>query len=118
MSMLAWFGVALLGGAGAVARFLIERLFLIRFPGFPAGTLLINLSGSFTLGLLDGLAVTGTELTLIGTATIGAYTTFSAWMVQAQRLREAGAARAALIYVVVSLVVGYGAVALGQLIGA
>jgi hypothetical protein len=73
-----WLGVALLGGVGALTRFGLDALVQRRIRGdFPLGTYAVNLSGSFALGLLTGLAVTGTALLLAGTAVLGSFTTFS-----------------------------------------
>jgi CrcB protein len=114
-----WIGVALLGGSGAIARFLLggwvgERV----HTAFPLGTLAVNLSGSLTLGLLIGLALTGDALVLAGTATLGSYTTFSTWMLETQRLAEDTELPLALLNVALSLAAGIGAAALGRLIGA
>jgi fluoride exporter len=54
---------------------------------------------------------------IAGTATIGAYTTFSTWMLETQRLAEDGQFFAGLMNVVISLIVGFGAVALGHSVG-
>ncbi|HET9074095.1 MAG TPA: fluoride efflux transporter CrcB [Solirubrobacteraceae bacterium] len=118
MSPLAWIGVALLGGVGAVGRFLIDGAVSRASGGsLPLGTFLINISGAFVLGLLDGLALTGTALVLVGTATVGAYTTFSTWMLETHRLREDARFLAATGNLVLSLGAGVGAVALGRLVG-
>ena len=72
MSAGVWIGVALLGGVGACARFLLDSLIAARAGrDFPVGTLTINASGSLLLGLLTGLAVEGNLLVLAGTATLG-----------------------------------------------
>jgi len=119
LSALTWVGVALLGGAGAIARFLIDGVIATRLGrSFPLGTLVINLTGAFLLGLVTGLAVRGNELVLAGTATLGSYTTFSTWMLETDRAREDGAFGAGFANVALSLVVGFGAVALGRTIGA
>jgi CrcB protein len=114
-----WFAVALVGGLGASARFLLDRA-IGRRAGrdFPFGTFAINASGSLVLGLLTGLAVSGTWLIIAGTATIGSYTTFSTWMFETQRLAEDGELRGAALNIVLSIVVGVGAAALGRAIGA
>lgn len=119
MSVAAWAGVVLCGGAGALARFLIDAV-VSSAAGrdLPVGTLAINLSGAFLLGLLVGLATTGDALTLAGTATLGSYTTFSTWMFETQRLREEGDFRKALGNILISLLLGLGAAALGRYIGA
>jgi CrcB protein len=114
-----WGGVALVGAAGACGRFLLDALIAGRAThDFPLGTLTINATGSLLLGLLTGLAVTGDLELLLGTATIGSYTTFSTWMLETHRLAEEGEIPAAIINVLLSLAVGVGAAALGRTIGA
>ena len=119
MSALVWAAVALIGGAGSVARFLVDGL-VSSAAGrdFPFGTLVVNLSGSVILGLLAGLALSDTEALLAGTAAVGSYTTFSTWMLETQRLAEERQLRKAVLNVVVSLVLGVAAAAVGRLIGA
>jgi fluoride exporter len=118
MSIATWAGVAVLGGAGAVARFVVDGAVAGRFDrDLPVGTLAVNLSGAFLLGLVAGLALTGDVLLLVGTATLGSYTTFSTWMLETQRLVEDGEGRAAGINIVLSLAAGLTAVALGRALG-
>jgi CrcB protein len=118
VSAVVWLGVAALAGLGAVARFLLDAAVGSRAGGrFPAGTLAVNLTGAFALGLLTGLNVTGDALELAGTAFLGAFTTFSTWMYESQRLVEAGDARAGAANVMLSLAAGLGAVALGRALG-
>jgi CrcB protein len=89
--MLVWLGVAALGGVGAVARFALDSAVSQRAgSGFPYGTLAVNLTGAFLLGLLAGADVAGDALLLAGTATLGSYTTFSTWMLESHRLGEDG----------------------------
>ena len=119
MSAGVWIGVALLGGVGACARFLLDSLIAARAGrDFPVGTLTINASGSLLLGLLTGLAVEGNLLVLAGTATLGSYTTFSTWMLETHRLAEDGEGGSAIVNIVLSLAIGVGAAALGRAIGA
>jgi CrcB protein len=118
MSLATWAGVAALGGAGAVARFVVDGAVAGRFDrDLPVGTLAVNLSGAFLLGLVTGLALTGDALLLVGTATLGSYTTFSTWMLETQRLVEDGEGRAAAVNIVLSLAAGLTAVALGRALG-
>jgi fluoride exporter len=113
-----WIAVAALGALGAVARLLVEDVLSSRLPlAFPMGTLAVNLSGSFVLGLLAGFALTGNALVLAGGATLGSYTTFSTWMLETHSLVEDGRRTAAVANVLVSLAVGLGAVALGRALG-
>jgi fluoride exporter len=109
--MIVWIGVALLGGVGACGRFLLDRAIAVR--AFPLGTMVVNLSGAFVLGVLSD-NVSGDAYLLAGTATLGAYTTFSTWMFESQRAAEEGRPRVALVNLAVSLVLGLGAAALGR----
>lgn len=77
-----WIAIALLGAAGAIARYLVDRAIMFRVPtSAPVGTLVINLSGSLLLGVLLGLAhrglATTDEVLALGDGFIGAFTTFS-----------------------------------------
>jgi CrcB protein len=118
MSAVVWVGVALLGGAGAVARFVVDGAVAERASGaLPVGTLAVNVSGAFLLGLVAGLALTGDALLLAGTAALGSYTTFSTWMLETQRLVEDGDGRHAGVNIVLSLAAGIAAVALGRALG-
>jgi CrcB protein len=119
VSATVWVAVALLGGTGAVARFVLDSA--ISDAGrweLPLGTLVINASGAFLLGGLTGLAVSGNALVLAGTATLGSYTTFSTWMLETHRLREDARFLPALANILISLAVGVGAAALGRALGA
>ena len=118
MSGAVWIGVAALGGLGALARFSLDRFILARVGrGFPAGTLAVNASGAFLLGLLVGISLEGDAYLFAGTAVLGSYTTFSTWMLETHRLGEDGEAHGLIANVVLSSAVGLGAAALGRLIG-
>jgi fluoride exporter len=111
-------GVAGLGGLGAVLRFLIDRrVSRSSSSSFPIGTLVVNLSGAFVLGLLVGIALSGDQAVLAQTAIVGSYTTFSTWMLETQRAVEERQLPAGVVNVVVSVVFGIGAAALGQHLG-
>ncbi len=93
MSAAVLLGVAVLGGAGAVARHVLDGAVSARAGrAFPWGILAVNLSGAFLLGVLAGAAVGDTAARLLGTGLLGAYTTFSTWMLQSSRLDRRGAA--------------------------
>jgi CrcB protein len=113
-----WVGVALLGGAGATGRFLLDGLVSQRVGrNLPFGTFLVNISGSFVLGLLTGLTLSGNAALLLGTATVGSYTTFSTWMLETHRLGEDGQVLPGIGNALVSVLVGVAAAALGRTIG-
>jgi len=110
-----WLGVVLAGGVGAVLRFLVDRAVARRAArSFPFGTLAVNISGAAVLGLLGGLALSRHTALLAGTAFVGSYTTFSTWMLETQRLSEERQVRNAVVNIVVSIVLGIGAVLFGQ----
>lgn len=119
MSVLVWAGVIILGGCGAVLRFFADGV-VSSATGrdFPYGTLAVNVSGAVLLGLLTGLALSADTALLAGTAVVGSYTTFSTWMLETQRLAEERQHRKVVLNIVVSLVLGILAAALGRLIGA
>ncbi len=117
MSAAVWIGVAVLGSAGALGRFLLDGWISARTSsGLPVGTLAVNVSGALLLGLFTGTALTGNAMVLVGSATIGSYTTFSTWMLETHRLSEDGR-RDATVNVLASIVLGLGAAALGRAIG-
>jgi fluoride exporter len=120
VSVWVWGGVALLGGAGALARFVLDGAIDARAKvgDFPLGTFAVNTSGALLLGLLDGAALTGDALVLAGAATLGSYTTFSTWMLESHRLAEDADGAGALLNILLSLAAGVGAAALGRAIGA
>jgi fluoride exporter len=119
MSFWVWAAIACLGGVGAITRFLVDGVIAQRLGrDFPFGTLIVNLTGTFVLGLLTGLAMEGNTLLLAGTATIGSYTTFSTWMLETHRLAEDGDQRAPAINAVFSVVAGVTAATIGHTIGA
>lgn len=87
--------IALAGGLGAVARFILDGVIRSRYKtAIPLGTILINVSGSLLLGFLAGLVLgTGVpaELHLIvGTGFLGGFTTFSTANVETVRLIQSG----------------------------
>lgn len=63
------------------------------------------------------MTLEGDGYLLAGTATLGSYTTFSTWMFETHRLGEAGESGLLWVNVLLSLVVGLGAAALGRAIG-
>ncbi|WP_270263107.1 fluoride efflux transporter CrcB [Kocuria marina] len=118
--MIAALAVALGGAVGAVLRFLVDRGITVRWaPTFPAATLLINVTGSFVLGVVTGLsAVLGPVWTLaLGTGLCGGYTTFSTATVDAVRLAREQRAGAAVVSVLGTVLWSLLAVAAGLTLG-
>ena len=117
-TVLIWVGVMLIGGIGSVSRFVIDRAVARRVARpLPFGTLVVNVSGAALLGLFAGMALGKDAALLAGTAFVGAYTTFSTWMLETQRLGEERQLRAALANIVVSVILGEAAAFIGQQIG-
>ena len=119
MSLAVWVGVGLLGGVGAVMRFLVDAAVSERAAtSFPLGTFVVNISGALALGVVSEAVSSGDALRLFGVGLIGAYTTFSTWMLETQRLAEDGQGRVAIANVVVSLAAGLLAAWVGMKVGA
>ncbi len=103
--------VALGAALGAPLRFAVGSW--LDSDRFPTGTWLVNVAGSFLLGLLSGAAVTGDWQALLGTGFCGGFTTYSAFAVQTHRRGPAGGPAYALVTVTAALA----ACAVGFLIG-
>ncbi|MBI3554562.1 MAG: CrcB family protein [Elusimicrobia bacterium] len=91
-----WMGLAAGSLAGGFARyFLATWVYGIAGTGFPYGTLLVNISGCFLIGLFDGLAevrflLGPDERILLMTGFCGAYTTFSTLILETSKLAGGG----------------------------
>ncbi|BCW46319.1 fluoride efflux transporter CrcB [Arthrobacter sp. StoSoilB5] len=110
--------LALAGGLGAAARFVMDGLIRARLrTALPWATIIINVSGSLLLGFLAGLALRGLaseSLQLIlGTGFLGGYTTFSTASLETIRLVQSGRVGLALVNGLGSMAVSVGAAAAG-----
>lgn len=115
---LVWAAVPLIGGLGAVLRFVVDRTVSKRTgAAFPYGTLVVNISGALLLGFVAGLALPTHLALLAGTAFVGSYTTFSTWMLETHRLGEERQLGPAVANIGVSLVLGLAAAACGLWLG-
>lgn len=109
--------VAAGAAVGAPLRYLVDRAVQRRAPGtFPWGTFTVNVVGSFVLGVVAGVGSAAAAL-LVGTGCCGAFTTFSTFGYETERLAAVGSQRAALGNVVASLVAGVLAAAAGWWLG-
>ena len=110
--------VCIAGGIGAALRFVLDGLIRTRVRStYPVATTVINLSGSFLLGLLTGLA-TNQLLPpqwnlVVGTGLLGGYTTFSTASFETVRLLEDHRYVAAVLNGLGMLIAGTAAAALG-----
>jgi CrcB protein len=85
--------LSLAGGVGAITRYVVDSLVRTRWQrDFPLGTLIINVTGSFILGILAGLVIahgaSDHVKAIAGTGFCGGYTTFSAASVESIRLAQ------------------------------
>jgi CrcB protein len=111
--VLVWAGVAVGSGLGALGRLLVDRAVRHTHGGFPRGILVVNLTGAFAIGVLDGLALPHDAALLASTAVVGSYTTFSTWMADTDLLLDQGRRTAALTNLLVSIGGGLAAVLAG-----
>jgi len=115
-------GIAAFGAVGALARYWLGRYVAEKTGAhFPWGTFLINVSGAFLLGLLNGLPaghpLSGAWKTALGGGFCGAFTTFSTWSVETVRLAEKGRRQMAWANLVLSVVAGLLAAGAGLALG-
>ncbi|MGA8369747.1 MAG: fluoride efflux transporter CrcB [Acidimicrobiales bacterium] len=123
MSAWLWVAIAAAGAIGAPLRYVIDGAVSGRVRNtFPFGTLTVNISGSFVLGLITGLvlyhAFPANGRLIIGVGLVGAYTTFSTFTFETASLIERGEMRLAAWNIAGSVVLGAAAAAAGLALGA
>jgi fluoride exporter len=110
---------------GAIARYFVSGLVARRFgETFPWGTLIINVSGAFLIGLFGAMAESNASIMaspdpwlFAVTGFLGAYTTVSSFSLQTLTLARDGEVGRAVSYVALSVGLCLGTVALGFLVG-
>jgi CrcB protein len=120
-----WLAVALGGALGSLARFwLTGAMGVLTGPRFPWGTLLINVLGSFVIGLVAGVTLTPVRVAMhpdmrvfLMVGICGGFTTFSAFSLQTLELLQSGDTWPAAGYVVGSVLFCIAAAWLGWLLG-
>ncbi len=118
--------VVMLGGAiGTFLRYLVSVLALRISRELPWGTMIINITGSFVIGLFGTLTLASGRFPasenlrlFVMVGFCGGYTTFSAFSLQTFDLIRNGAVTRAALNIVLSIVLCVSAVALGHLVGA
>jgi CrcB protein len=110
--------VALAAALGAASRYVLDQVVQHQHDQtFPWGTFVINVTGSFVLGLATGLSMhhglPSDATTIVGVGFAGGYTTWSTYMWESLALAQAGALAEAAVNVLGSLVVGLTAAAAG-----
>ena len=121
----AWVAVAVGGAIGSVGRFWLAAVMTsLTGPRFPWGTLLINILGSFVIGLVAAISLTPERIALHPTARVflmtgvcGGFTTFSAFSLQTLELMQGGELAPAFGYAIGSVVLCVIATYCGWLLG-
>lgn len=114
--------VALGGAIGSAARYLVGAFVANRFgPDFPWGTFIVNVSGSFLIGVIlslvgGGQLPAGTRL-FLAVGVMGGYTTFSTYSNETLQLIQGGELAAAMLNALGQVVVGLVGVYLGVVLG-
>ena len=114
--------VALGGAIGSAARHLVGVFVSNRFgPDFPWGTFIVNVSGSFLIGVIlslvgGGQLPAGTRL-FLAVGVMGGYTTFSTYSNETLQLIQGGELAAAMLNALGQVVVGLVGVYLGVVLG-
>lgn len=107
------------GGAGSVLRFLISNYTqkTVNINNFPLGTFLVNVLGCFLIGWLTAYFVRVDSYLkfLLITGFCGGFTTFSAFSAENFSLWQSGNDGMLILYILLSVIVGFGAVYLGLL---
>lgn len=123
MSVQSLCAVALGGAFGSVLRYVLGFAFAQQFgPGFPWGTMFINVTGSFVIGLVWQFSLASSiEMppfmrVLLMAGVLGGYTTFSTFSLEATSLISEGALGLAAMYVLGSVGAGLAATFLGMML--
>jgi CrcB protein len=104
--------IALFGAVGTLARYALQGLVQVRAGGtFPYGTLLVNLSGCFLLGLIaqftmNRMVISPDWRMAIAVGFFGSYTTFSSFGWETAKMMEDGEWLRASAYVTASVAAG------------
>ena len=106
---------------GSILRFLVWNLCKIYFPNFPIGTLLVNILGSFFIGLFIGYLnsksvpeIVIRYFLIIGI--LGSFTTFSTFAIEVLELFKQDSLSLSLVYIMLSIVLSISAAYLGLIL--
>ncbi|KAA6453504.1 fluoride efflux transporter CrcB [Bacillus swezeyi] len=100
-------GFMIAGGIGSVLRFWLGNIIMSRLPHprIPVSIMLINILGSFALGLFVSLGIDNQVLSIVvGTGFFGGFTTFSTFSIEAVELLTAKRLKAAAAYILLTMV--------------
>ena len=116
--MTGWMLAGAGGAVGAALRYLIGLLPMNPENGFPIKTLLINLAGSFTIGMIAALAAKNAMnpklVVFLKAGVCGGFTTFSSFALETQQLAQKGEGGMAFLYVLLSVLLGVSMVFLAE----
>lgn len=107
--------ILIFGGLGGISRFLLGEV-IPNVLGFPLGTLIINIVGSFCLPIWNnglGLKFSKKWIIAIGTGFIGAFTTFSGMMLDIVKMQIINNYSGVIIYIILSIILGFLAAIVG-----
>lgn len=110
------------GCAGSIARFLSQQLMVRYYPSsFPWGTLIVNITGCFIIGIVYAFGEKGNLLSpemriLLATGFCGGFTTFSSFAYENISLLRDGELLYTFIYIAASIIVGLLATYIGVLV--
>jgi CrcB protein len=114
VKIMEYFVVGFGGMLGSITRYMLGKWISERVNTiFPIGTLLINISGAFLLGIVITIYTDGTLYLLLAEGYLGAFTTFSTFMYEGFNLFQENERKNALLYVLGTLFIGI----LGFIIG-
>ncbi len=113
--------VGLGGFAGSILRYLVGLIPLKKYTNFPVNTLIINVAGAFLIGLVvavfsKNVNLDSRLLLMLKVGICGGFTTFSSFALESLDLFKAGHWVMALLYIVLSAVLGIAAVYCGELL--
>ena len=114
--------IGIAGALGALARYLLGHFITKRYGSrIPYGTLIINVSGAFVIGLISAFAgrkLISPELqAILATGFLGGYTTFSTMNSESLQLARGGSTRLSMLYLRGSLLLGLAAATAGVALG-
>lgn len=114
--------IGLAGALGALARYILGRFIAERAGSqFPLGTLFINVTGAFAIGLMFAFAgrklINPAVQSMLATGFLGGYTTFSTMSWEGVQLARGGSTRLSLLYLAGNVACGLLAATLGIALG-
>lgn len=113
--------VAFGGAIGSVLRYLISLIDFKSATAFPYATLIVNVIGSFLIGLIVAFAVVKIDanpnlILFLKVGICGGFTTFSTFALESTQMIQSGKIWLAILYILLSIVLSMGAIVGAQCI--